>query len=298
MEAAMWKKLKAAITGSNREEFRSILTQLIRDCSRFDLSELALQHNISGQQLEREVDQSLRTALFGEWTSHADARDLNLDREADRLSNLGLGRNFSRRILEEFGQARIQRIVQEILADGEVEPDEDRFLADEVRALGLPTPNSKELDEARQLWKASNEPLPVFDPPLLLKRGEVCHQACEATAFEDRTKTVRINYGGPSARVRIMKGVYYTVGSAKIERQTEDYSHELGQGILCGTNGRLVFISPSKSITIALGKIIQYSLYSDGIKIFKDTGKPLTFVFPNSSKADVVRVARIIDECR
>lgn len=294
----MWNKLKAAITGSNREEFRSELMQLIKDCSAFDLKALALQHKISMQQIEREVGQSLREALYDNWTSLADARDLNLDHEADRLGGLGLGRNFSRRILEEFGQARVQKILQEILADGEVEPDEDRFLADEIRALGLSAPSSKELDEARQLWSASNEPLPVFDPPLLLKKGEVCHQACEATAFEDRTKTVRINYGGPSARVRIMKGVYYTVGSAKIERQTEDYSHELGHGILCGTNGRLVFISPSKSIAISLGKIIQYSLYSDGIKIFKDTGKPLTFVFPNASKADVVRMARVIDECR
>ena len=188
--------------------------------------------------------------------------------------------------------------MQDILADGLIEPTEDAHLKAEASALGVSVPNNAELESARNLWKAANSPLPLIDPPLLLKRGEVCHQVCEATAFEDRSRTVRVNYGGPTARVRIMKGVYYSVGSVRVQSEKEEYSHELGSGVLCSTNVRLLFVSPQKSISIPLGKIIQCQPYSDGVKIFKDAGKPLTFVFPAVSKIEVLRCMRVIEECR
>ena len=294
----MWKKLKAALTGSNRAEFRAELTRLLNLEEAFDLKALVALYGLSDIQTPIEVERVTIEALSSEWTRKAGRRSLNLDQEADRLAKLGLGRNFTRRILSGFGQTHLSKVTSELLSDGIVEPAEDALLEAEASALGLPVPQSHEIDEAREIWRATNEPLPEFNAPILLKRGEICHQAQEANAYEDRTRTMRINYSGPSARVRIMKGVYYNVGSMRVQSQKEEYSHSLGSGVLCVTNSRLIFISPSKTITIPLGKILQYVTYSDGIKIFKDTGKPITFELPKVDRPDVIRLVRVIEECR
>lgn len=299
MENIVWSKIKGALSsGRNREAFREEMILAILAGQPFDPQALILKHKLSSAALPIEVRKATIEANSNRWEQLANNHDLNVHQETDRLASLGLGRNFTHSILLEFAQSRIDRIVQEILSDGIVEPAEDAHLQAEANALGVQVPNNAELANARDLWRAANSPLPVIEPPLLLKRGEVCHQACQAAAFEDRTRTVRVNYGGPTARVRLMKGVYYSAGSIRVQSEKEDYSHELGSGILCATNSRLLFVSPQKTISIPLGKIIQCQPYSDGIKVFKDSGKPLTFVFPSVSKIDVLRCMRVIEECR
>ena len=49
--------------------------------------------------------------------------------------------------------------------------------------------------------------LPSIDVPILLQRGEVCHFSGAAAHHEIKTITTRINYSGPTASIRIMKGV-------------------------------------------------------------------------------------------
>ncbi|WP_157083079.1 hypothetical protein [Novosphingobium lentum] len=294
----MWAKLKSLITGPDRDAFREDLSNLLKEGSQIDLRALIALHRLSIVNAEVDVRFAIRDALLDDWQSRAERLGLNIEREATRLADLGLGKNFSKSVIEEFGKNRLDWIIQDILADGQIDPSEDARLYGEAEALGLPIPETAEISEARELWHIFTQPMPILDPPLLLKKGELCHQACKASAFEDRLRTVRVGYSGTRARVKIMKGVYYSVGSARITAQKEEYSHKIGGGVLCSTSTRLLFVSPAKTISIPLGKILQYETYSDGIKIFKDTGKPITFQFDRVSKPDVIRVVRVIEECR
>lgn len=198
--------------------------------------------------------------------------------------------------------AKIKPLIDAALDDGLLSPEEDARIASALARYGNPKlgpVTQGKLDAARTQYAAWNEPLNPVDAPLLLRRNEWCVHGIQATAYEERQRTTRINYAGPTARVKIMKGVYYRLGSARVSRQTESYHHSFGSGVLCATNQRVLWVSPNKTLSIALGKIIMFEPYSDGIKIFKDTGKPILFEFDEGeNQPAVVRISRAIEELR
>lgn len=199
-------------------------------------------------------------------------------------------------------RAKIQPVIDAALDDGLLSPEEEQRISSALARYGDPTlgPITQgKLDAARLQFAAWNAPLDPVMSPLLLKRGEWCVHGIQATAYEERQRTTRIDYAGPTARIKIMKGVYYRVGSAKLSRKTEAYSHSFGSGVLCATNKRLLWVAPNKTITIPLYKILMFEPFSDGIKVFKDTGKPILFEFDEGENQHaMVRISRTIDELR
>lgn len=198
--------------------------------------------------------------------------------------------------------AKVKPVIDAVLDDGLLSPDEEAKLSAAMGRYGNPTlgpVTQGKLDAARLQFAAWNTPLDPVEAPLLLKQGEWCVHGIQATAYEERQRTTRIDYAGPTARIKIMKGVYYRVGSAQVARKTEAYHHSFGSGILCATNKRLLWVAPNKTITIPLHKIIMFEPFSDGIKVFKDTGKPILFEFDEGeNQPAMVRISRTIDELR
>jgi hypothetical protein len=208
------------------------------------------------------------------------------------------------RALELFAQycaERLKPIVEAALADNLLTPEEELRI-DRARhrygGIQLDAQTEVLMSSARSQHEAWATPLLPIETMLMLKRGEWCVHSVPASAHEERQKTTRVNYQGATASVRIVKGVYYRAGSIQAERVTEAYMHSFGDGILAATNQRIMWISPQKSISIPLAKIVQYVPYVDGIKLVKDTGKPLLFVFPQNDPASMVRIGRTIEELR
>ena len=198
--------------------------------------------------------------------------------------------------------SKIKPLIDAALEDGLLSPEEDQRISSALIRYGNPPlgpETQRKLNAARLQFSAWTAPLEPVDAPLLLRRGEWCVHGIQAVAYEERQRTTRIDYAGPTARIKIMKGVYYRVGSAHVSRKTEAYSHSFGEGILCVTNLRLIWMAPNKTISIPLIKIVMFEPFSDGIKIFKDTGKPLLFVFSSGEdQPAMVRISRAINELR
>ena len=111
-----------------------------------------------------------------------------------------------------------------------------------------------------------------------LQKGEACHiTACHITAFatwhEMRTRTERINYGGPVASIRICKGLRYRIGSVQVQRVTRDEMVEIDRGQLYVTNKRIIFNGAKKNSTIRLSALLSFSPYADGVALEKASGK-------------------------
>jgi hypothetical protein len=178
---------------------------------------------------------------------------------------------------------KINAKTTEILADGIVSPEEERELAEYASGFGLTLnyePETERMFEiARQRWRISQGELPIVDCPIMLKRGETCHAWIDAHAFEERQRTVRVNSHGPSARIKIAKGVYYTVGTRSVSSQQQSYSHLIGSGHFVVTDKRLLFSSPTRSLAWAMDSIVDWDFYTDGVEIRRATGKPVTFHF-------------------
>lgn len=192
------------------------------------------------------------------------------------------------------------KIVVDILEDGQVDPAEDRRLEQFMAMIeqSVISPKTDELlEEGRRLYRACNAPLVPVEAPVLLKKGEFCVfvRACEA--LEDRSRTVRVGYHGPVARIPLGHGLSYRIGSIQAIRQTEAYQHSFGLGVLCMTNKRFLWISPVKSISVLLSNIVRFDPYTNGIDIFKGTGKPVLFRWCEDRVASVM-AQRTIYELR
>jgi hypothetical protein len=288
------------LTGGDKIAFEDEIRSLFEGGNSVDFGEIAASHSVSlptAQDIVRSVGADF---LFKIWDSRLDSGSAILaDAEADGVQ-FSLGPQSAKEIAARYARHKIEPVVVDMLADNVVDPPEDARLSSLLVRLGvqLDANSQSAISEAKMLWAVSNDPLPIASSPLLLKRGETCHHVVVAEASEDRTKTVRVNYGGASARVKIMKGVYYRVGSTNIQRVTEEYAHSFGSGALCFTNQRLLWTSPQKTIAIPISRIINYETYSDGIKIYKDSGKPMTFAWNAPDRVATVLAVRVIEECR
>jgi hypothetical protein len=207
----------------------------------------------------------------------------------------------AKRFILQHIRGKIEPVIFAALEDGIISPEEDARI-ERVRErygnIQLEGAIIGQLEAARAQYLAWSTPLEPVQVPLMLKKSEWCAHAVKSAAYEERQRTVRTNYTGPTARVRIMKGVYYRAGSIQTQRVTESYQHSFGDGVLGATNTRLLWVSPQKSLSIPLDKIVMFEPFIDGIKIIKDAGKPILFVFEGPDQASMVRISRVIEELR
>lgn len=212
----------------------------------------------------------------------------------------GLSTSDAKSAIESAVSDHFTKLVVDILEDGQVNPEEDQRIADFGAMIGqsVLSQNTEELLNAgRRLHQACNAPLLHVDAPVLLRGGEFCVSVIIAEACEDRSRTVRVGYHGPSLRIPLGHGLSYRVGSVQAVRQTEMYQHSFGQGTLCMTNKRFLWIGPHKSISVLLSNIARFEPYVDGIMLFKGTGRPVLFRWPEDRVACII-AQRTINELR
>lgn len=261
-----------------------------------------LRRKLSGAETrERRAEAERRERMASQILAEHEGRDHFGAQEAiDRLT-AEMPEDVATRFFIQHCRAKVEPVIQAAMADDLISPEEDARI-ERLRlrygGIQLDEKTNRELQAARDQYKAWTEPLTPVEVPLMLKRGEWCAHAVRASAYEERSRTVRTDYAGPTARIRIMKGVYYRVGSIQANRVTESYHHDFGFGLLGATNQRLIWVSPQKSISIPLQKIVMFEPFSDGLKVIKDTGKPLLFVFENEDQLGMVRISRVIEELR
>lgn len=195
----------------------------------------------------------------------------------ERLSAyLRIPESLRRATFDGIAKAVVQQKATEITADNQLSPQEEAEFLTLCRSLGVDPAiktSNVDLDQMRLLWRLNNAPLQPLAVHLHLQRDEECYHCVNVNWYEPRRITRRISYGGPSLRIKIMKGVYWNTGSYGVQRHTEDVLTHIDSGTLYLTNKRVLFDGAVKNNTIRLSKILDITPYSDGIGIEKDTGK-------------------------
>lgn len=100
----------------------------------------------------------------------------------------------------------------------------------------------------------------------------------DAAYFTLRSQTAYIG-ATQGISVRLMKGVYYRVGSFKGEPIKTEYLSEEATGILIVTNRAVYLVSELKVVKIALKTIVAVQIYSDGISITRDAANAKPQIF-------------------
>jgi hypothetical protein len=105
---------------------------------------------------------------------------------------------------------------------------------------------------------------------IVFKEGEVLHWAVAADMMKRKKVTTKVNYGGFTGSVKIMKGVRYRVGSMNIGSVSKEILDREDSGIFYVTNQRLGYLGYRKQFSFPFKKIGSLELRPDGLHIFKD----------------------------
>ena len=116
------------------------------------------------------------------------------------------------------------------------------------------------------------------DPSIILKKDEVILLCVDNTnSNKYKTTTSRINYSGPTASIRIAKGIRYRAGSMNVSRETKTELITEDSGPIFFTNKRLIFKGNKSNKVIDYDKIISLEITEAGLTIGRSNAQTLTY---------------------
>jgi len=210
----------------------------------------------------------------------ADAQLTPAEREGiERLyTALRLPEAIHRTVWTELAAPLVRERLDKAIADRRLSPLELDDVRSYARSLGIvelqfDSEFQALIDRFSLLWRIENGQLPGVAIPITLQRGETCFWSGEAEWHEQRTRTVRINYSGPVASIRIMKGLHWRTGSIAPSRVTREELRRLDGGTLYITSKRILLTGASKGYQLRYSAAIGIEVFSDAIRVEKTSGR-------------------------
>ncbi len=224
------------------------------------------------------------------------------DNERDFLNRLQQQLRLSDKVVEDIYReqagAIYQRLMEEAVSDERLSPEEEKELQSISENLGLDVQmdeaTKEKLDKYRLYWQIENGELPEEDVRINLFKNETCYFHTVIDWYEHRQVTKRLNYSGPTLRVKIAQGLYWRAGSLGGHTASEDVTKYLDSGDLYLTNKRILFIGNRGNKRIYLKRILDFDAYSNGVQIQKDAGKSPFFAFDKHVDVFAMILGRIL----
>ncbi|MEY8847278.1 TM2 domain-containing protein [Psychroserpens sp. XS_ASV72] len=182
---------------------------------------------------------------------------------------------------ESLDQIYFSTYVDKYLEDEALDPQEVDSLISKATELGIEKYQSKEAIKIdfgfyMKNWELDNGIFGEITPDFIMTKNEVCLFRTEiAEIFEQKEVTTRVSYSGPRARIRIAKGLSYSVGSYNFSSSKETKRVSKGIGTLNITTKRVLFKASQKTLTIRHSAIVDLEPFSNGLMIYKSSGNPI-----------------------
>jgi uncharacterized protein YxjI len=225
------------------------------------------------------------------------AEEENLTELAQQL---GLSDEVKYEIEVKASKAKVEGRLKSILEDGMYSPEEEKELTDLAKNINAKVNYDQGMQQKlkayRRYWQLRVGPLPTIPSPYNLYKKETAHAHVTATWHEWKTTTRRYNYGGPTARIRLAKGFYWSAGSVGVQRQREDVLREIDQGELLLTNKRLLFVGQRNTKQIRLNRILDFEIFKNGLSLQKDAGKHPFLEIQGNWRELPVMLERLMEE--
>jgi len=115
------------------------------------------------------------------------------------------------------------------------------------------------------------------DLNIIFKNGEVLHFGAVSVLRKLKRVTTRINYGGFTGSIKIMKGVRYRVGSIGVGTESKEILAPEDSGAFYITNQRVGYLGNRKQFSVPFNKVHSFEIRPEGMFIFKE-GKEAPFI--------------------
>jgi hypothetical protein len=249
-------------------------------------------YNIVNKESEKLYEKEVKNAVQDGKLDQKEKAKLELIQQ-----NLLISKETADSIYSKNASEILQKFLEDKISDERLSPTEEKEIADISRSLGielqLSDSTSRKLDKYRLYWQIENADLPVLNSDINLQKSESLHFKVYVNWLEQRRVTKRINYSGPTARIKLAKGVYYRVGSIKAQSITEDVWQLIDRGSLYLTNKRLIFMGSKGNKIIQINKILDFSPFTNGVEIQRETGKSPFLGFDNNVDIFSMMLARL-----
>ena len=225
---------------------------------------------------ESHYRQTLTAAIADRWLTDAERGSLD-----GMAADLRLPQEILAAVHRDLMGHVIQKLFEEQTADRMFSPEEEAELRRVAANLGVDFTASDAaqglIHRYRLLWEIDQGQLPELEVPVRLQRGERCYWHGDGRLHEFRSVTTAVRYSGPTARIRIARGLSWRVGHLAVNRVTQDILREIDAGTLYITSKRLIFDGSMKSTALPLRRVLSFTVYQDGVQIEKDSGKDQYF---------------------
>jgi len=175
-------------------------------------------------------------------------------------------------------KSALSGVFQNITSDQRITEEERQSLEVLLNHFGLQTKDikfdQKSFNKFYSLALIDKGILPEIkegnhDINIIFKKGEVLHFGAASVLRKLKRVTTRINYGGFTGSIKIMKGVRYRVGSLGIGTESKEVLASEDNGIFYITNQNVGYIGSRKQFSVPFGKVHSFELRPEGMYIFK-----------------------------
>ena len=243
--------------------------------------------------------------LYDQEVKNAVSDGILTKEEKDNLAllkkNLLLNDQVADDILQTNSNKVLNDFINDAVSDERLSDEEFKRMNEISLSLGIePKLNQRtkeNLERYRLYWTIENGELPIYEnPPINIQKSENLYFKANVNWQEQRRVTKRINYGGPTVRIKIAKGVYYRMGSISAKSVSEDVWQVIDSGNIYLTNKRLIFMGSRGNKTIRLNKILDITPFKNGVDIQKDTGKSPFLEFNTNVDIFSMMLVRLMSE--
>jgi hypothetical protein len=303
-------KYKVSFTKHLKEErvalFKEVLTVFLEDddlseSEVADLSRLKSLLQLSDSEAAGIRDDAVKSR-YGEVIKTAIEDGELSDAEKSKLKNmrerLSISDETAQQLYQVSASARVERFIAGAISDARLSPEEDAELKRLSEGLSveleMDRATAKTLELYRTYWQIENGDVPTIDVDIRIQKSEQCYFSSPATWLELRKVTTRVNYGGPTMRIKIVKGIYWRAGSVGVQRVSEDVMKPIDTGTFYLTTKRIVFMGEKGNKTIQLNKILDFEVFSNGVQIEKETGRSPFLEFSTGSELFALLLGRAL----
>lgn len=226
------------------------------------------------------------------------------DDEKESLKRLSKELELSDEIAENIYRTEAKSLlndrIEQTTKQEEISPEEENELKLLSENLGVDMPSddyaSRKLARCRLYWQIRYGDLSTVDVDINLKSKEVAYFTGEVDWYEPRRVINRVQFGGPSLRMKIADGFYWNYRDYQINPISQDVISKIDSGRIYLTNKRLIFVGNMKNTAISLNDILDIKVYSDGVGIEKAKGRTPIITLSQGSDIFVKILTRLISE--
>ncbi|HBB02787.1 MAG: hypothetical protein US89_C0009G0032 [Candidatus Peregrinibacteria bacterium GW2011_GWF2_38_29] len=204
--------------------------------------------------------------------------------EKQELEKLSKEYGFSKEELMDAHKKASSLAFQNIIGDGKITEEEKKALEELMGYFGV---NQKDFNFDQKAFnkfytlglidKGILPEIQRHDIDIIFKKDEILHWGCPGITRKYKKITNRINYGGLTASIKIMKGLRYRVGSVGFSTSSSEHLVTEDVGAFWLTNQRIGFKGNRKNFAFPYSKIHAFELTPTGLVISKE-GKETPYI--------------------